>query len=360
MSSIATHFSLDLMRKYSARSPRVNNAKFSTPPQTTTTTRSTRAEIASECRCRGLKVGGNKAQLLARLTGEPGGRSKRRSKIQLTLKNARRILGQSCTPNINASLDRSKTACRSAFMARDGTLKYEVAKMAVDYWSKTQPKFTPKDAVMKQKIWNYRAGHCAFSDAPVTGVGDHMIGMREGFSSRVVPRFPHFGTNDQWNKIPCAPGYNSGSKCWKKLLLNGELRWITYSEFTPEELTIMKETLPDKWRHYNCWLTWKKYSESRGAKLSYPDMSNRDKVHALILESGMIPIDVRLKESFEMTEDEINAQLPKLEGEVAAKREWAKKSPSIRALTTALANAHARIAVLEDNLEDALSLVSLE
>jgi len=269
MSSIPTHFSLELMRKYSARPPRTPNSKCSTPP-TTVMHSSTRAEIATECRCRGLKVGGNKAGLLDRLIGAPSARSRRTAKIHQTLKNAQQALGKSRTPNINASLGSSKTSCRSAFMARDGTLKYEVAKMAVDCWSKTQPEFTPEDAAMKQKIWNYRAGHCAFSGVSVTGVGDHMIGMREGFSSRVIPRFPHFGTNDRWNKIPCASGYNSGSNCWKKLILNGDPRWITYSEFTTEELTILKETQPDKWRYNNCWLTLKKYRRKSRRKTVLP------------------------------------------------------------------------------------------
>ena len=234
------------------------------------------SQLKEMCKMNGFKCSGNKSLLIDYLTGRVDGHKKARKKA------------------------------RSAVMARDGTLKYEAAKDCVDSWSKQQPEFTKEDQAMKQKIWGYENGHCAFSGVPCKGVGDHMIGMREGFKVG----FHHFGVNDQWGKIPCAPYYNSGNKCWKKVVINGEMRWLTYEDFTPEELAEIKETSPNKFQYYNCWLEWCAYVASRGAKLYYPDMRPRDEMHACIVETHLMRMDVELKKIYSLSNEQISNELP--------------------------------------------------
>ena len=340
-----THFSIGLMLKYGDRTAHIPGAEWR--PTAPTTHACSAAVLKVECCARGLKVSGSKSTLIGRLTGEPRARARRVANIKKTLALAQRRFRavDADTPDIDAELGPAKKA-RSAVMARDGTLKYEAAKDCVDSWAKGQPGFTEEDKAMKQKIWGYEDDRCAFSGVRVKGVGDHMIGMREGFKVG----FDHFGANDQWGKIPCASGYNSGNKCWKKVLINGETRWLTYEDFTPEELAIMKETSPDKWQYYNRWLEWRAYAESRGSKLSYANMRNRDETHACIVETHLLRMDAELKETYPLTDEQISAELPARKAKLAALKADYAKDAKIAALKEVSATKDAVIAVLRAQL----------
>jgi hypothetical protein len=334
--SIQTHFCLNLMLKYGDRRPRACG--------TGTDFKKINAKVLkSECKARGLKVGGSKADIVARLTGEAGGRTRRAAKLKTTMELARQVLGEDCSPNIATQFPAAKET-RSNVMARDGTMKYEAAKDFVDSRSHEQPEFTATDEAAKCRIWKMKpGGYCAFTGRKVSGVGDHMIGMREG----IKRGFNEFGVNDRWGKIPCVSGYNSGILCWKKLVLKGETRWITYDEFTEEQLVLMQETQPKKFDYYQCWQEWKKYVFSRGAKLSHPDILNRDETHARILEFYMLQADLDLKETYSMDQEQILINLPKWQDKCAKLREQAQQPAITAALLTRIAALEAENAELK-------------
>jgi hypothetical protein len=232
---------------------------------------------------------------------------------------------------------------RSNMMARDGTLKYEAAKDFVDSRSHEQPEFTAADDAKKRSIWGYNSGYCAFTGRKVSGVGDHMIGMREG----IKRGFNGFGVNDQWGKIPCVSAFNSGKGCWKKLLLKGETRWITYDEFTDEELVLMQETETKKFDYYQQWQEWKKYAHSRGAKLFHADILDRDEMHARILEFYMLQADRDLKETYSMDQAQILINLPRWQDKCAKLRERVRQPAVTAALLTRIAALKAEVAALK-------------
>jgi len=239
------------------------------------TLKNTLNELKEACKARGLKVTGNKALLLAYLTGQKDGQKKKK-KVQ--------------------PVKRRKKKKLAAVLGRVSTMKYAAAKDFVDYLSKTkQPEFTAADRAMKEQIWGFTGNTSAFSDACCKGVGDHMWGMRESFKRGLH----HFGANDQWNLINCTSSENSGPKCWKKVVLDGKTRSIVYDEFTAAELIKMKEVSPEKWRNYNCWTKWLEYAKSRGACVRWCNMLNKDELHAIIVTKHLLAMDAELKSYYE-------------------------------------------------------------
>ena len=176
---------------------------------------------------------------------------------------------------------------RNNVLGRLSTMQYEAGKDFMKYTpSHTQPKFTKKDKEKKEEIWGYTGKCSAFSKKICKGVGDHMYGIREGlYHSGAFGG--GMGADDPWNKINCVKEENDGEECWKKVTIDGVELSLIYDSFTEEQKIKMKEQDPTKWRNYNCWIRWKEYAESQGAKCFFPNMKDKDEQMRIIVQKHL-------------------------------------------------------------------------
>ena len=198
---------------------------------------------------------------------------------------------KSSTTKLKLSRKHIEATKKSHLQARDSTLLKDAGLTLVDYYDKHfNLSFTDVDAEEKQKIW----GCCkiekqenkstskkqkilgvksALSNAicSTSAVGDHIYGIRE--INGIL------GSNSQWNLIPCI---HSENVSWKTVLVDGKTKNIVEDIFTPDEINnLSKEKIQlnlssnnsieidSDYDRYTKFITWKKYVESRGAKMFY-------------------------------------------------------------------------------------------
>lgn len=131
------------------------------------------------------------------------------------------------------------------------------------------PHWTPFDQEMKQKIWNYKPGHCFDTgeklDAKGKANGDHIFGIRERAKDGKT------GIDLLWNMIQCTQHVNTH---WKTEDVPGGKN-LVYDTFTDEEIKKFPEKVLER---YNKFTEWKKHCSNRGVNSLYieipPEMND--------------------------------------------------------------------------------------
>ena len=186
-------------------------------------------------RKKGLKVRGNKSELVERLINPPPRK-----------------------PSGPSSRTKNRLSTTLAAAAGDHAEYLDKANYV---------EYKDEDNLKKQEIFNYEQGYSAFSNAKATDK-DHIFGKREG-----LQKYNVVGSQYNFNIIPCTSAENSGNDCWKKI--PGSNKNIVYdiNNFTEEEIENFDENTKVKISQLKAWIA---YCKQRGAVLYYSDLKKAD------------------------------------------------------------------------------------
>lgn len=196
---------------------------------------------------------------------------------------------------------------KNNLLARLTTLQYECIKDYINTnYEIDQPEFEEKDKEAKKKIWNLTKekkdkdgniityNSSAFSD--ISGdinKGDHIYGIREG-----LKKTGFIGSNSQWNMIPCTQKENVS---WKIVEINGIKKNLVYDEFTADEESMFDDETKEK---YDKLKNWRKYCESRGAKLYWKNGIEINKIITQEIDPILNELNEKIKSLDVITQKE--------------------------------------------------------
>ena len=198
---------------------------------------------------------------------------KNKSSINFNKQCSRKSLSNSRFCHQHSSQEEKNNSRISSVLNRESTM---INAMVKDYINEkleiNQPKYTEQDEEKKMEIWGYKKGLSVFSQAKCNpNKGDHIYGIREAIQSNEI-----WGSDSKWNMIPCTHNENVS---WKKI--NGKN--LVYDEFTEEEFKMFSY---EQKNNYTKLQNWKKYVESRAAKMYYTNAKIIDeKLFEIVRES---------------------------------------------------------------------------
>jgi len=170
---------------------------------------------------------------------------------------------------------------RSYTINRLHTMTYSCLKDDLKEIEINQPKFTTIDRQKKEEIFGYSGKKSFISGNICKGIGDHIYGIREGLHDG----HDWVGSNTQWNIVPLTQSEN---KNYKRVTIDNRIINLAYDILTEEDIKKLPE---DKKVIYNKLKSWKSYVNSRGAKMYWENMRERDLVNTKIVSENLMVMD---------------------------------------------------------------------
>tara|TARA_A100001011_G_scaffold369421_1_gene424697 strand:+ start:461 stop:1270 length:810 start_codon:yes stop_codon:yes gene_type:complete len=215
---------------------------------------------------------------------KPKNRAKNRSQYeQIFLDSDKELFEQ--FKNSEYSIKKKPKEIKNPIIQRKSTIVNVALKLiSIILDAMFNPEFDHAAQAKKEEIWGYSKGESAINPENNAEYkkGDHIWGTNE------VPLddkngIKLIGSDTAWNMLPCTHVENIN---WKKITIEGydDIKNIVYDfhKITPEIFKLME---PEKQEYYNNYEKWKKYCDTRNARMYHTIPTKTfDMVNTIVVE----------------------------------------------------------------------------